>query len=184
MFNNPYCDQILCLELQLHGHRPTAQSSSGGKTYQTNFHIFSTTLADCSYEELLDTFWTKAACKFWDQICTVATSCALSMQRRTIRITQSWLVPVPVFQLFQERGLLTLEQWIRGSLPAALACGSIQSSGALNAPPHLVWRVPVPPFHRASLQAGAGHEGPVPLGRVTPSILWKVGLKANPSPKY
>lgn len=61
----------------------------GVKLSRLNFHIFSTTLASCSYEELLDTFWTKAACEFWDQICTVVTNCAYSMHRRTIEITQA-----------------------------------------------------------------------------------------------
>lgn len=72
MFNNPYTDQILSLELQPHGHRPDLYL--GEKLTRPHFHIFNTTLTSCSYEELLDTFWTKTMCKFWDQICAIVTN--------------------------------------------------------------------------------------------------------------
>lgn len=54
MFNNPYCDQILCLELLPHGHRPYLYLEA--KHTRLHFHIFNTTLTSCSHEELLDTF--------------------------------------------------------------------------------------------------------------------------------
>lgn len=78
IFNNPHCDQIYVWNYSPMG---TGWSLSGGKTSQSRFSHIQYHPGSCSYEELLDTFWTKAACKLWDPTCAVVTSCACGMHR-------------------------------------------------------------------------------------------------------
>lgn len=148
----------------------------GAKLPRADFHIFNTTLEVVP----MKSFWIHSGLKL---LANFGTQPALWLPAVHVActenhsVTQSWFVPGSVLQLFQQRGL-SLEQGTQG--PCQQPCWG-GSSQALNVPPLLAWREPVPPF----TGPGAGHLCPVLLGWVTHQSLHPLqsGTEIQPYPE-